>query len=189
MSNPLDHKPFKNDLAGKSVKKKQRFKPNPLSGFGKGTDVTVPKNKLAYPPGRHRLVFRSMLDGVKLIESLKDEVEGVSTMPPVKMSKGEQTPSVRPPMKLPKKVTVMADNSSQLVGDLLDVIPKLGITLVDNTERGRYELSKDGKRGNVWWHGENSGYVSNGLLRAIRRLGFTTKQIGHGWEYEITQVV
>jgi hypothetical protein len=104
----------------------------------------------------------------------------------------ENEPAILPdsePMKLPKKVTVMADNSSQLVDDLLDIIPKLGITLVDNTERGRYELSKDGKRGNVWWHGENSGYVSNGLLRAIRRLGFTTKQIGHGWEYEITQVV
>jgi hypothetical protein len=102
MSNPLDHKPFRNDLSGKSAKKKQRFKPNPLSGFGKGTDITVSKNKLAYPPGRHRLVFRSMLDGVRLIESLKDEIEGISTMPPVKLSKGEQTPSVRPPIGFPK---------------------------------------------------------------------------------------
>jgi hypothetical protein len=101
--NPLDHKPFKNTLAGKDVKKKQRFKANPLSGFGKGSDVTVSKNKLAFPPGRHRLVFRALLDGVRLIESLKHEIEGVSVMPPIGLSKGEQTPAVRPPIKTSEK--------------------------------------------------------------------------------------
>jgi hypothetical protein len=100
--NPLDHKPFRNTLSGKGARGKQRFKPNPLSGFGKGSDVTT-KNKLAYPPGRHRLVFRAMLDGVRLIESLKKEIDDVSVMPPVKLSKGEQTPSVRPPIGLPRK--------------------------------------------------------------------------------------
>jgi hypothetical protein len=102
--NPLDHKPFRNVNSGKTAKRKQRFSPNPLSGFGKGSDIVVPKNKLAYPPGRHRLVFRAMLDGVRLIESLKDEVEEKSVMPPVKVSKGEQTPSVRPPIKMSESV-------------------------------------------------------------------------------------
>ena len=105
MSNPLDHKPFRNTLAGKGVKKKQRFTPNPLSGFGKGTDVTAPKNKLAIAPVRHNLVFRAMLDGVKLIESLKGEVDGMSVIPPVTLSKGGGTPVNRPPIAPVKKVT------------------------------------------------------------------------------------
>lgn len=51
--NPLDSKPFKNKLAGKGAKTKQRFKPNSnLSGYGKGKDVVVGKNKLAMPVTR-----------------------------------------------------------------------------------------------------------------------------------------
>jgi hypothetical protein len=51
--NNLDRKPFKNDFTGKSAKTKQHFKPNSnLSGYGKGSDVTVKRNKLALPVTR-----------------------------------------------------------------------------------------------------------------------------------------
>ena len=68
MSNPLDTKPFNSKLTGKGVKTKQHFKPNSnLSGYGKGSDVTVKTNKLALPVTRTgsstgKLVKRTQTD-------------------------------------------------------------------------------------------------------------------------------
>jgi len=66
--NPLDHKPFRNKLSGKGAKP---AKGNPLArGFDKGKTVRQSNNKLAFPRVRHGLAWRSMADGVNLIEGI-----------------------------------------------------------------------------------------------------------------------
>jgi len=237
MSNPLDHKPFKNVFAGKGVKTKQHFKPNSnLSGYGKGSDVTVKGNKLALPVTRTgsstgKLVKRTYTDvapglqgglreTVKVLSDIKsfcessnfglknedgDVIGYVNTAEEAKRAvndgkaysyfdKNQMRKSIDARTKVltgestileGDSVFVMADNSSLLVPELLKSLDSLGITLKDNQERGRYELSKDGVGSTVWYHGENSRNISSNLLRAIKKLGFTAKQIGHGWEYEI----
>ena len=81
--NNLDRKPFKNDFAGKSAKTKQHFKPNSnLSGYGKGTDVTVKTNKLALPVTRTgsstgKLVKRTYADAAPGLQGGLRETMGV----------------------------------------------------------------------------------------------------------------
>lgn len=81
--NPLDHKPFRNKLSGSSAKP---AKGNPLArGFDKGKTVRQSKNKLAFPRVRHGLAWRSMADGVNLIEGIGEFVK--STEKPDKQSR------------------------------------------------------------------------------------------------------
>ena len=81
--NPLGHKPFKNSFAGKDVKTKQHFKPNSnLSGYSKGTDVTVKGNKLAMPVTRTgsstgKLVKRTYTDASPGLQGGLRETVGI----------------------------------------------------------------------------------------------------------------
>lgn len=78
--NTLDRKPIKNVLAGKNAKKKTgnplaRPRPGNLTGVETGDTTRVRKNPLAFPVSRHGLVWRSVQDGVNLIESIGKAVK------------------------------------------------------------------------------------------------------------------
>lgn len=85
MSNPLDRKPIKNVLSGKDAKKSQGNRlaqPNKrnLMGLEKGDTQRVARNPLAFPTSRLGLTYRTMQDGVKLIEAIGVEL-GQPTTP------------------------------------------------------------------------------------------------------------
>jgi len=96
MNNPLDRKPFKNKLAGKGVSTKQHFKPHSnLSGYGKGSEVTVDKNALAMPVVRTgsstgRLVKRTYTDAAPGVQGgLREATDLISRI--TKFCKAEST--------------------------------------------------------------------------------------------------
>lgn len=80
MSNPIDRKPIRNRLAGRDAKKASG---NPLAsprkgnlmGLEKKDTVRAAKNPLAFPTSRLGLVYRSVQDGVSLIESIGKAVK------------------------------------------------------------------------------------------------------------------
>jgi len=94
--NPLDHKPFNNKLAGKGAKP---AKGNPLArGFDKGKTVRQSNNKLAFPRVRHGLAWRSMTDGVNLIEGIGALVKADKKRVAEGFGDGEQLPD--PPAEI-----------------------------------------------------------------------------------------
>lgn len=75
MSNPLDRKPIRSALSGKNAKKHQKNRltqPNQrnLMGLERSDTQRVSRNPLAFPTSRLGLTFRSMQDGVSLIEAI-----------------------------------------------------------------------------------------------------------------------
>jgi len=66
-ANPLDHKPPRNQFAGSHAKSTE----NPWTGVFKGRGKAArDRNRMALPISRLGITWRSLIDGVNLIESL-----------------------------------------------------------------------------------------------------------------------
>lgn len=65
--NPLDHKPAKNQFAGSKAKPNVNAWNGVFKGRGKACRE---RNRVSFPTSRLSIVWRSMVDGVNMIESL-----------------------------------------------------------------------------------------------------------------------